>query len=376
MAEQSPIAGTANTLPDSPHAGEHAGTCPNCHATLYGRWCFACGQSQKPIDRFFFTLVAEAFDDVFSFDSRTARTLFALLFRPGFLTVEYFAGRRARYVPPLRLYLIASVVFFFVLSVEDFVSEPGSLIHPNGIYIDGDDIDPADMETLKNAKATGDIKAIEDFAAAKAQEKTQAEAQANAQTNGQADVQATADGKTKSGDAEWQVELAKGIDEIQMPFDPGTATAIKDRLKLQFNKAGKMLKDDPGGFIAALIDVAPPVMFLLLPLFAIVLKVVYFTSGKYYTQHLVLAVHNHSFMFVILIFNTFIILAEDTSAIFGWLRTAIQAWIPIYLFLSLRTVYREGWFLTFVKFCVLGIFYNVLFIFGLLTALLLGVMSL
>ena len=78
------------------------------------------------------------------------------------------------------------------------------------------------------------VKTIEDFAAAKAQEKTQSEAQTNAQT----DAQATADGKTKSGDAEWQVELAKGIDEIQMPFDPGTAYIATTRYKFNDHSPG------------------------------------------------------------------------------------------------------------------------------------------
>ncbi|MBD3647699.1 MAG: DUF3667 domain-containing protein, partial [Pseudomonadales bacterium] len=98
-------------------------TCPNCGARIEGPWCYQCGQNQKGINRFFLSLLNEAFDDVFSLNSRTVRTFGNLLFRPGFLTTEYYAGRRARYLPPVRLYLITSVVFFFYLSLQNTITD-------------------------------------------------------------------------------------------------------------------------------------------------------------------------------------------------------------------------------------------------------------
>ncbi len=85
--------------------------CENCHAKVTGSFCSQCGQSIESTLRYFWSVILHLLDDIFSFDSRASRTIFPLMFKPGFLTNEYFAGRRVHYVPPLRLYL--SVLFSF-----------------------------------------------------------------------------------------------------------------------------------------------------------------------------------------------------------------------------------------------------------------------
>lgn len=89
--------------------------CPNCGTDISGPFCATCGQEHKELRKFFWNLASDAFENVFRLDSRAARTLFYLFFRPGLLSAEYFVGRRARYVPPIRLYLIISFLFFFIL---------------------------------------------------------------------------------------------------------------------------------------------------------------------------------------------------------------------------------------------------------------------
>ncbi|MBS0365837.1 MAG: DUF3667 domain-containing protein [Proteobacteria bacterium] len=86
--------------------------CDNCGAPVPGKYCSACGQRlESPVQslRHFLTL---AFEDVTHADSRLWRTLQALLLRPGHLTREFLRGRRVAYLPPVRLYLVLSVVFF------------------------------------------------------------------------------------------------------------------------------------------------------------------------------------------------------------------------------------------------------------------------
>jgi len=299
------------------------GSCPNCHAPLYGQWCFRCGQSQKPIDRFFFSLVSEAFDDVFSWDSRTARTLAALLFRPGFLTTEYFAGRRARYVPPLRLYLITSVVFFFVLSFETLLetSVPGT---------DG--------------------------------------------TRTPIRVQI----EHGEGDDHWREDLQDSLGRTNLDWlTPAANEALRNRLKGQAAKAITLFDENPGEILDAIIDVAPPVMFLLLPLFALLLKIAYFTSGRYYTEHLVLAVHNHSLLFLTFLLDTFLVaVGSFVSPVETYGEIAIMIWVPAYMYLSLMRVYQQGWFVTSLKFTILSLSYVILFNVALGFAFLLGVMTL
>ncbi|MBI4545239.1 MAG: DUF3667 domain-containing protein [Gemmatimonadetes bacterium] len=92
-------------------------SCLNCGAPLAGPYCARCGQEDVDVHAPLRSVVAEFLGEVFSLESRALRTLRELLFRPGHVTVECNAGRRARYSPPLRLYLLSSIVFFFALAV-------------------------------------------------------------------------------------------------------------------------------------------------------------------------------------------------------------------------------------------------------------------
>ncbi len=89
--------------------------CPNCGSAQVERYCAACGQRAAELRTPVSAFLREALDDVFSFDSRIWRTLIALSRRPGSLTADYWQGRRARFVTPLRLYLIVSFVSFLFL---------------------------------------------------------------------------------------------------------------------------------------------------------------------------------------------------------------------------------------------------------------------
>jgi hypothetical protein len=106
-------------------SAEHAGAvCRNCGAGLSGRFCSNCGQTADvhvPSTR---ELIHEALEGLTHSDSRIWSTLKSLLFKPGSLTLEFVAGRRAAYLPPFRLYLILSVVFFLVASFSHFQEHP------------------------------------------------------------------------------------------------------------------------------------------------------------------------------------------------------------------------------------------------------------
>ena len=86
--------------------------CANCHTALDGPYCSQCGQHATDLHRPFRQWVSQLIDDAFSLDTRLVRTLGPLLFRPGAVTADYLAGRRVAYVPPLRSYLIAALIFF------------------------------------------------------------------------------------------------------------------------------------------------------------------------------------------------------------------------------------------------------------------------
>lgn len=89
--------------------------CQNCGTLVDGRYCSNCGQLAASFHRPILSLMGETISDTFTLDGRLARTLPVLLFRPGRLTKNYTTGKRARYVPPFRLFLIASLAFYLAL---------------------------------------------------------------------------------------------------------------------------------------------------------------------------------------------------------------------------------------------------------------------
>ena len=93
-------------------------SCANCHAELKGEYCAACGQRHEPHIHTVAHFAGEAFESISHADSRLWRTLWYLFARPGFLTKEFFAGRRVAYLPPFRLYLVLSVLVFLFLSLS------------------------------------------------------------------------------------------------------------------------------------------------------------------------------------------------------------------------------------------------------------------
>jgi hypothetical protein len=90
--------------------------CPNCAAELHGPWCHACGQKATS-HLGFHDFVHEATHEFLHLDGKIVTTLKHLVFKPGQLTKDFLAGRRARFITPLRLYLTFSVLFFALTAI-------------------------------------------------------------------------------------------------------------------------------------------------------------------------------------------------------------------------------------------------------------------
>lgn len=121
---------------------------------------------------------------------------------------------------------------------------------------------------------------------------------------------------------------------------------------------------DPNGFIRGMIDRAPYVMFLLLPLFALLLKLLYIRRGKLYIQHLIFALHIHAFIFLTFALSTGLLVSDIPSlqTVGGWLTL-----VPlVYVYFAMQHVYGQGWIKTAVKMFVLFTLYNTVLGFGIL----------
>ena len=171
-------------------------------------------------------------------------------------------------------------------------------------------------------------------------------------------------------------ELSKLTTRVTLPWLTDEQNQkLTERLEVQVAKAIAAGKEDPRELAGKLLDTIPPSLFILLPIFALMLKLAYLGTGRYYTQHLIMAVHNHSFIFLILSLKSLLIPLER-FLIIDLLASLLLAWIPLYLYLSLSSVYGQGYFQTALKFVVLSVLYLLLFSFTTVLSLLAGVMTL
>ena len=133
-------------------------TCQNCGTDLLGPHCYKCGQPVHGLVRHFGSIIGDFFDSVFDLDSRTPRTLWPLFARPGYLTCEYFEGRRVRYVSPVRLFFFLSIVTFFVAQLAIKAGDTDSLVTVTG------------TENFQNATTVAEVEEARDKALADLEE--------------------------------------------------------------------------------------------------------------------------------------------------------------------------------------------------------------
>ena len=233
--------------------------CRNCNAAVTGEYCAACGQETQlklPTARVF---MREATGRYFSLDGRMWRTLAALLFRPGFLTREYFAGRRRRYVRPARLFLVLSLALFAALRL--FASAPLLVDAGSDVKLgEATDAKPSGEPVVKfdAGEKGGDIVSLPGF--------------------------------TVHVDPQFNLDLR----DATHPW----ALELKKRF-VHFNRLNRQEKSEQ--VFLGVVRYGPYAMFVLLPAFALLQMIVYAGRGRRYpdrpsryAEHLVFAAHLHA----------------------------------------------------------------------------------
>ena len=303
-----PLSAASDAAAPGPSAGPAAPAvrCDNCGAPVSARYCGACGQRLEPPVHSLWHFLRVATEDLTHADSRLWRTLAALLFKPGYLTAQFLAGRRASYLPPVRLYLVLSVVFFIWVSASQSKLQVVQLDAPQA------------AGSAAVAPRAGERHSTP-FSAALPAESAQQRAERLCQ-----DV---------VYQGPWQQRLA-----------PLASRACRQNVQ----DSGRSLRE-------AFLHNLPRAMFVFLPLLAGAMMLMYWRPRHYYVEHLLLFVHNHAFAFVLLL------LASALSALLPplapWVRFALWLYIPWYLYRSMRVVYGQGRWLTFGKLLLLSFFY-------------------
>ena len=347
--------------------------CGNCDAILLGPHCHVCGQPVKGLVRHFSSVLGDLLDTVLQLDTRITRTLTPLLLRPGFLSCEYFSGRRTRYVSPVRL--------FFFLSVLAFLAAQWTLdSKPQGIHTDN----------LQNAGSVIDVQRIRDTTLQKLEASRARAANMPGVADGlnaaEADLRREADARIAELQQAQATHTAPPVHDGMLefdnaPWDPvkhplhigwlpavanGWLNALAGRAKSNLHR----IQENPSVLLDAWMSALPSTLFLLLPLFALLLKLAYAFKRRLYMEHFIVALHSHAFLcldlLLILLLSGF-----DNAIGWHWAHTplliaiiALVSWMPIYLLLMQKRVYAQGWLMTLLKFGVIGTVYLVLLIIG------------
>jgi hypothetical protein len=298
--------------------------CDNCGASVPGRYCGTCGQRLEPPVHSLWHFLRVAVEDVTHADSRLWRTLWALLCKPGFLTREFFDGRRASYLPPVRLYLVLSVLFFVWLAATGR--------GPNEAHITPDTraaIDQA-RQAAEKAKAGGGVHPMVIVIPG---------------STPAAAPKSSFSGSSLEGDKE-HCKLIR--------YNGPWQSTVQSLL---YRSCVQTAEDHGRSLVQSFTHNLPRAMFLFLPLLAAVMMLLYWHPRHYYVEHLLFFVHNHAFAFlVVMIAGLLMALLPFAATLIGWLTACYVAW---YVFRSMRVMYGQSRLRTFGKLAIMSFVYLV-----------------
>lgn len=309
--------------------------CQNCGSPVRGEYCHVCGQKDDDYRRPILALTNEFFGDVFQWDSRILRSFIPFLFMPGTLTRSYVRGRRQQFVSPLRFYFVLTFVFFLALGfsgraivglekrniLDDFPNLAGELegIDQDDLFYDRDPhlaffVNPDHMAPLPTIP-------IEDIS--------------------------------------WEIG--------DFPMPPGLIAILEG-----YNLAAA----DSRVLNGVIKNAAPILMVILVPFFSLLLGALFVRRRAYLIDHLVFALHYHSFMFALLLIGLVIAAVTDVSVTSSGLGGVMVLLLTVYLYVAMLRVYRGGFIKTAFKLVILAVVYANVFLTGLVAFTLMGLAQL
>lgn len=324
--------------------------CLNCGHHVEEHFCTHCGQENIEIKEDAIHMISHAIADYFHFESKFFGTIKPLLMQPGYLSKLYVAGKRVSFIHPIRLYIFISIVFFlFMLSssksneAEQEAAQTTNTTKKKDAFLK---IERLEQDLKNRALTSAQRDSIIRVAIAEANEKN---AEHNDFTINDQWVNKT-DTTVNAYENRQKALPANERDNFLKHY------IIRKNLEIRkYPNAGEKIKEDIKHNV-------PKMMFILLPLFALILKLVYYRTKKYYYEHLIYSFHVHSALFLsLLILNAltwFFDLFYDISFL---LNTAWFVYALWYIYRSLRTFYGSKRWVTVAKFAFLMFGYLMVF---------------
>ncbi|MFC2089547.1 DUF3667 domain-containing protein [Bacteroidota bacterium] len=279
-------------------------SCRNCGYEVSGAYCSNCGQKfedvNKPMKEILSDLVG-----IFNLDASIFNTIKPFLFKPGYLSLEFLNGKRKRYLSPLRLYLFLSIVFFFVMR----------------IYFNSDNATGVVYQSSSDSTAANVL------------------------------ADSTA------------LEYLRNDSLFYGDIDSSNFDSTNIALDSMIRKSAVDIAENEAIFLSDLLNFSSYGLFILMPVFALLLQLLYIRRKHYYVEHLIFSVNMHSF--ALLILTIFVSLQLVFSSISNYTGILLFV-IPVYFVAGMKRFYQQNIFKILGKTLVLTILYSILLLLALI----------
>lgn len=320
----------------SGHSLRHDPICQNCGDTVQKRFCSNCGQENTETRQSFGYLIRHFIEDLTHYDSSFWLTMRYLLFRPGFLTVEYLKGRRNSFVPPVRLYIFISFATFLLAFLLPDKSHPESTKpHP----LKSEDTS-AIYEKLKNRNANKELEIL------------------------------------KSYTSERQLDSVQKLLPESERLDPMSRLFARNVIHLRNDRQGEF----KAKFLSSFEHNFSKSLFVYMPLFALVLWLFHGKKRWLFFDHAIFTLHYFSFLLLVsnlisICSLLFFLSAETLLTLKSLLLSVLTLAIFLYFLLAHKQMYGERWVVSILKSLIiyginLIIFLGVFVVFALINLLL------
>ena len=305
-----------------------APTCLNCGRPRGERFCGYCGQNDRNYVRSAWSVAGDFLRETLEIDSKLLRTL-KLLIRPGRLSAEFSRNHRASFMSPVRMYLFATILYFFAFAQAFF---GGLDTGPIGGNLAGDSVDVGDAADAVLDELAPDQAQIDAL-------KTRLEPRYQQKLD---------DILSRPGEAAG-VGMILSLSGDMEPRAPGETGWLEKALWSLLIDA----THDPVFFMERVVGNLSVSFLCLLPFQALVFAIIQFRKKRYFVEHLVFQIHLQTFC--LLASAIPLLLPAGVVANLVWLATSV--WMLYYTLAAMRHFYRDGWIWTVIK----GIFALVLY---------------
>ena len=331
--------------------------CLNCGSLVYGRYCHICGQENIETKETVWHLITHFFNDITHFDGKFFSSLKYLLLRPGFLSLEYMRGRRASYLHPIRLYVFTSALFFIIFFTF--------FAHTSDLDIDTS-LKDRNLPELKRGIGN-DMKRIDKMMAKASYNAAEKQWMQADKALLQQDL-TTLETDTLHPDAlhyythgspfysNVNYRNFAQFDSLQQLLQPANReNNLERQLVAVAIKARTKYHNDSNAIIKAILDAflhkLPQMLFIMLPLFALMLKLLYIRRPQfYYADHGIFSIHLYVAWFIIyLVFMSLMELSDHFSWL-QWPGLAVSAFSFFYYYKAMRNFYQQCRAKTVLKF--------------------------